>query len=368
MTHKSLVILGIRGVPAQHGGFETFAERASLYLIARGWEVFVYCQEEGNGNIYESEWNGIKRIHIPVKGDNAFSTIVFDLISVFHSLQFRGVFLTLGYNTALFNLAHFAWRKRNLINMDGIEWKRAKWSRLGRAWFWINERFGCWFGTHLIADHPEIKAHLSTRAKESKISMIPYGANEVLDPSLSAIERFGLTPKSYIILIARPEKENSILEVVKGFSSKKRDCSLLVLGKFTPENNSYHQEVMHCASDEVIFAGAIYDQEIVGSLRYFARAYLHGHQVGGTNPSLVEALAAKNPVFAHDNRFNRWVAGDAAVYFSNEFQFSDLLDEYLKDESRLSEMSEKAFTIYKERFTWPDVLSQYERVLTSHLQ
>lgn len=368
MKFETLVVLGIRGVPAQHGGFETFAEKLSSYLIGSGWNVVVYCQEVGNGKIYVTDWNGVKRIHIPVKGDNAFSTVLFDFISIVHSLRFNGVFLTLGYNTALFNLAHFAFRKRNLINMDGIEWKRAKWSRLGRVWFWINERLGCWFGTHLIADHPEIKRHLSTRVSDKKITMIPYGANEIINPSADVLAKYGIQSKGYLILIARPEKENSIYEIVKGFSKKQRGHKLLVLGKYDPNNNDYHRAVIDCASDEVIFAGAIYDQGVVGALRHFARAYVHGHQVGGTNPSLVEALAAKNPVFAHDNRFNRWVAGDSAQYFQNETHFSDLLDKYLNDVNELSNMSNVAYSLYKERFTWTNVLSQYHKVLSSYLK
>ena len=121
-----MVLLGIRGLPAKHGGFETFAEYLCPYMIHYGWSVVVYCQEDGRGPCYESEWNGVKRIHIPVSTDGALGTIIFDFKSVLHSLRHQGVFLTLGYNTAIFNILHRIFRKKNIINMDGIEGKRQK--------------------------------------------------------------------------------------------------------------------------------------------------------------------------------------------------------------------------------------------------
>lgn len=108
--------------------------------------------------------------------------------------------------------------------------------------------------------------------------------------------------------------------MIRAFSSKRRDHTLVVLGNFLPNENSYHQSVISAASDEVLFVGAIYDSKVVDALRLFSRFYLHGHRVGGTNPSLVEGLAAGCAVIAHDNHFNRWVAGDGAAYFSNEVE------------------------------------------------
>ena len=194
MNKKKLVLLGIRGVPAQHGGFETFAEYLCPFLIAKGWEVNVYCQEQGKGPIYTSTWKGVNRIHIPISSSGSLSTIIFDFRSVVHSLRFDSVFLTLGYNTAIFNIIHRVFGKINVINMDGIEWKRQKWTPIGKTWFWLNERFGCWFGNHLVADHPSIKKHLATRVSHKKITMIPYGAKEILAADDTFLVEFGLIP------------------------------------------------------------------------------------------------------------------------------------------------------------------------------
>ncbi|MBL5902095.1 DUF1972 domain-containing protein [Serratia fonticola] len=362
---KKLSILGIRGIPAAHGGFETFAEYLSLYLVNNNWQVTVYCQED-SGDTYESMWNGVKLIHIPVTQKGALGTIVFDLKSILHSLKSDDLLLTLGYNTAIFNILHYLSRRKNIINMDGIEWKRDKWGPIAKSWFWLNERFGCWFGSHLIADHPRIKEHLETRVKSDKVTMIPYGALHIDNAPVDVLERYGIAPHKYLMVIARAEPENSILEIVKGFSSKKRDIKLVVLGNYNDSNN-YHKLVKDSASEDVLFLGAIYDSSIVSTLRYFSLAYVHGHRVGGTNPSLVEALGAGNAVIAHDNHFNRWVVGSETLFFSSDSECSEQIDLITSDLNMVARMKASSVERFNERFTWREVLSEYEKLLSSWL-
>lgn len=360
---KSLLILGTRGVPAQHGGFETFAEKLSLFLVARGWQVTVYCQEDSGEKMWESTWEGVRRIHIPVATPGALGTIIFDLKATWHALSQRGLFLTLGYNTAVFNLLQRLKGQVNVINMDGIEWRRDKWGIVAKTWFWLNERIGCWTGNHLVADHPQIKAHLATRVRDSKITMIPYGGDEVLAADAALLERYGLEPGQFSVIIARPEPENSFLEMVRAFSRRPRQHKLVVLGNFQPDSNPYHRAVMQAASEEVLFPGAIYESPVVQALRHYARFYLHGHRVGGTNPSLVEALGAGCAVIAHDNHFNRWVAGEGAAYFSDEESCAGLFDRLLYDAAAQQAMARASEARFRESFTWPQVLVAYERLL-----
>lgn len=362
-----LVISGIRGVPAQHGGFETFAENLSRYLVKCNWCVIVYCQENGDGPIYESEWEGVRRVHIPVKNTGPLGTIIFDLKSVLHSLRHDGVFLTLGYNTAIFNLLYRIKGKHNVINMDGIEWKRQKWSWLAKTWFWLNERFGCWFGNHLIADHPEIKLHLSARISEKKITTIPYSADLIDQADIECIEKLGLENKNYCLIIARPEPENSLLEIVQAYSNKERNKKLVVLGNFEPKKNKYHNSVMNAASNEVIFPGAIYEKQVVEALRYYSLIYIHGHRVGGTNPSLVEALGAGSPVIAHNNKFNRWVIGDEGCFFDYVEDLSQKLDQLLNDPEKLATLSKLSRDRHQAAFTWPDIFGKYESLLERYM-
>lgn len=362
---QQLQILGIRGIPAEHGGFETFAEHFAVYLQQKGWQVTVYCQETGSGAVYEDDWNGVHRVHIPVAREGAGGTVVFDWKSTVHASGNKCPVLTLGYNTAIFCVLYRLKGIKNVINMDGIEWRRDKWSLFERSWLYLNEKLGAWLGNHLIADNPEIKNHLARFAPSSKITVIPYGAELLNTADEKQLNLYGLEKKRYVLLIARPEPENLILEIVRAYSREKRGMPLVVLGNYTPESSKYHQGILETAGDEVYFLGALYDKNVVQSLRFFARLYIHGHTVGGTNPSLVEALGASSPVLAHDNTFNRWVAGDGARYFSSEDECARELDMLIKDDALVSRMSTQSRQQLERCFMWETIHHAYEQLLVN---
>ena len=359
---KKVRILGIRGIPAAHGGFETFTEYLALYLVKHGWDVTVYCQEDGDGAVCEDTWHGIRRVRMPVSTPGVAGTIVFDWRSTLHAIKESGVVLTLGYNTAVFCALYRLKGLPNVISMDGIEWRRQKWGKLAKAWFWLNDWLGCWLGNHLIADHPEIKHHLETRVGGNKISTIAYGADAITTADATVLQRYGLQAGKYAVLIARPEPENSILEVVKAWSRQHRGTPLVVLGKYE-DGHAYQDAVIAAASGEVLFLGAVYDKPVVQALRFFARFYIHGHQVGGTNPSLVESLGCGNAILAHDNRFNRGVSGDAGLYFSDEDECAEKIGLLLSDDDLVGRLKEASRLRHRDRFTWDKVLKEYETLL-----
>ncbi|MDF0490652.1 DUF1972 domain-containing protein [Sphingomonas sp. H39-1-10] len=359
---RSLIILGIRGVPATHGGFETFADRLARHLRGRGWDVTVYCQGSPTGRREEDLWEGVRRIHIPVRARGPWGTVEFDMRAAQDALKRPGTILTLGYNTGFLS-AYLRLRGRvNLVNMDGLEWKRAKYRAITRALLWVNERLAAYSGNMLIADHPAIAAHLATRVSPVKTTVIPYGSDRLLDMSAAPLAGFGVEPGGFFTLIARPEPENSVLEIVRAFSRRRRGLKLLVLGAYDPAI-PYHAAVLDAAGPDVVMPGAVYDRRIVDALRVHSIAYLHGHQVGGTNPSLVEALGAGNAIIAHDNRFNRWVAGRAALYFASEEQIFDHLNRLVSCEALRAELRAAAVTRWRAAFTWDKVLSGYEELI-----
>ncbi|HEX7857258.1 MAG TPA: DUF1972 domain-containing protein [Sphingobium sp.] len=362
MAKFALTILGIRGIPAAHGGFETFAHHLALWLRDRDWDVTVYCQGSETGRREESVWEGIRLIHIPVKREGAVGTIEFDIKSTVDALKQPGLILTLGYNTGFLALLPRLKGLTNYINMDGLEWKRAKYSTAEKTYLWINERLAAWCGNRLLADHPAIADHLATRVSRNKLDMIPYGSNAIDHADPAPLAPLGLEPGKFLTLIARPEPENSVLEIVQAFSRKPRGVKLAVLGKYS-SSVPYQAKVLESGSDEVIFPGAIYDPESIQALRFHSLAYMHGHQVGGTNPSLVEALGAGNPVIAHDNLFNRWVAGASGVYFANEDECADRIDALLTDETARTALGIAARARWAEAFTWPMVLESYREML-----
>ncbi len=360
-------ILGTHGVPANYGGFETAAEKVGLHLLAAGWRVIIYCQVDGTGEISYDEWRGIERVNVPVDLPGWRGTSLFDLKCVKHASQFDDLCLVFGYNTGIFNTWQRFKKIPMVINMDGIEWSRARWGFFRQAILYINERFSAAVGNHLIADHPEIEKYLWTRAPKRKVTMIAYGADEVLEADEAPVRALGLEPGRYLTLICRPIPENSIVELVQGFSSKPRDFKLAILGNYDPDTDDYHRQVVEAASDDVVFLGAIFDPDVVQPLRFHSAMYLHGHTVGGTNPSLVEALGAGNPVLAHDNAYNRWTAGPAQAYFTTAADVARELDAVLDEDGRLAAMSQAARERYLSGLTWFQIGEQYRLLLDRHL-
>ncbi|MEM8718528.1 MAG: DUF1972 domain-containing protein [Cyanobacteria bacterium P01_G01_bin.39] len=362
---RQLLILGTRGIPGNHGGFETFAQRLALYLVKRGWEITVYCQDSGK-NPTPKTWKGINLVHIPTPNNGALWSIIFDYKSTIDALKKDGVVLVLGYNTAIFSLLYWLKKRVVVTNMDGMEWWREKWNGIQKSWLFINERCGVWFSDRLVADHPKIADYyVQGGVKPSKIATIPYGTEAVAKTEVRLLSQYNLQCDRYALVIARPEPENSILEIVAAWSQQKRGYKLVVLGRYTPQTNQYHAQVMAAASDEVEFIGGVYDKAIVNSLRYHARIYVHGHTVGGTNPSLVEALAAGTPVLAQSNHFNSWVAGSEALYFADETQCAEQFDLVLDNAAELERMRAASLQRYEQEFSHNRDLIAYENLLSS---
>jgi glycosyltransferase involved in cell wall biosynthesis len=360
----SVSIMGIRGLPAAHGGFETFAAQLAPFLVERGWKVTVYCHEEEPGHLPETEWEGVRRVHLYAGADTAANSIRFDWACVSHAVTDRpDVVLTLGYNTASFGLRLRLAGIPNVINMDGIEWSRDKWGPLAKAWLYLNDRAGCLLGNHLVADHTEIARLLAQRVSRSKITTIPYGTELIGEADPAPLAALGVQPGGYATLIARAEPENSVLEAVQAFSARRRGVKLVVLGNYEPSKVAYHAKVKAAASEEVIFPGAIYDPSVVQALRVHALLYIHGHRVGGTNPSLLEAMGAGNAILAHDNRFNRGVAAGGARYFADATACDDQLSTLLADPAERQRLAALNRQRAASAYHWPNVLTHYESTL-----
>lgn len=359
-------MLGTHGVPAAYGGFETAVEQVARYLVKRDWRVIVYTQVYGRGPITTDQWEGIERVNVPTTLPSWRGTSWFDWLATRHAARFDDLCIVFGYNTAVFNLRQFFSKTPLVFNMDGIEWSRARWGLPQKAILYVNERIADVIGDHLIADHPQIEKYLHTRAPAERITRIAYGAPSITEAPTTPVTELGLTPGRFLTLICRPVPENSILELVQGFSDKKRGYQLVIVGDYDATNDAYHRQVRSAASDEVVFAGSIYEPDRVASLRFHSAMYLHGHTVGGTNPSLVEALGAGNAILAHDNPYNRWTAGDQA-YFTSADDVSAQLDELLEDSDKRDHLARNARQRHAAEFTWDHVAGQYEDLLLTYL-
>ncbi|WP_181703826.1 DUF1972 domain-containing protein [Chthonobacter albigriseus] len=364
MDGRTVNILGIRGLPANHGGFETFVSHLAPYLIDHGWEVVVYCQDpdpRAERRVRGDVWNGIQRVHVPTRTSGSLGTMEFDLRSVVHVLNRPGIDLVLGYNTAVFTALQRLKRRQVVMNMDGIEWKRDKWNAAAKAWFWLNEIVGYGLSSAVIADHPEIERHLS-RFYRRDCAVIPYGAEPIVDAPVEDLAPLGLKADDYFVSIARIEPENMILETVEAYSRQRRGRRLVVLGNMD-DRIAYHRRVRQAAGPEVVFPGAIYDRTVLRALRSHCRAYIHGHTVGGTNPSLVEAVGAGNAVIAHDNHFNRWTAGTGQLFYATPDVFTAHIETCASDDAKIAAMRRSSRARFEAEFTLPAIHEAYLTLL-----
>lgn len=352
-------------MPAQYGGFELLAEELALHLVQKGWRVTVYCQEDWGRTVpYETMWGRVRRVHIPVKQKGFLGQIVYGLKSCLHARNQPSITLTLGSQNAVFNLFQRLRGKTNVFHLGDKAYQGQRWGPVAQTWLRLNEQVAGWLGHHFIIDNPETRLQFKSKVSKDNVSLIPTGAAVITDAATQALRKLGLASGKYSTIIALPTPDHSILEIVKAFSQEQRNHKLVVLGEFD-DNNSYHQRVMAAASNEVVFVGPIYEQATVRALRYHSKLYFHGHQNGGTSPSLVESLAAGCPIIAFDTPSTRWVAGsEAAVYFTDTTSCAAHLSDLLGNPEACQTMKKAARLRHAEAFTLDTMLHAYEDLLS----
>ncbi len=363
---KTLLIVGVHGFPAAYGGFETFADRLARYLVARGWRVCIYCRDGSpakRGPIVEDETHGVTRLHVPVRMRGHLSTLEYDLRSMRDAARRAGTILILGYGTASFAVPLIVSARHVVTNMDGIEWQRRKWSPLAKLWLWLNDWVASLTSPVLVADHPRIAEHLATRGARKRVRMIPYGADFVESAPAEMLSRFGVRPQNYFLSICRLEPENQVLEIVRAAGRFGDGIKMVCLGAID-HSNPYHAAVLAQAGANVVFPGAIFDPEVTAALRKHCLAYVHGHTVGGTNPSLVEAMGAGCAIIADDNIYNRWTAGGDQLYFSTEVGCLTSMRRAIDDPQLIERARASAAARFRAEFLWDRVLAAYEDILT----
>ena len=355
-----LAILGTRGIPSRYGGFETFAEELSTRLVKRGIEVTVFC--EVNNSYNELEYKGVKLKYVKVTKIGHLTTILYDLRCILRALKGYNLIYMLGYGAGLFFWIPMIFKKPIWVNMDGFEWKRAKWPWYGKFYFKINEWLAVKFATLVVADAENIKSYLISKyGKDINCYVIPYGA-EIVDkpPDINLIRSHNLEPSDYYLIVCRLEPENHVKEIMEGFVSSKTKKKLIIIGNHKI-NTPYVRELLKFRDDRIRFMDAIYDRGLLKAIRHYSFAYFHGHSVGGTNPSLLEALGCGNLIIAHDNPFNREVASDCALYFSSSFQISDIINslELGKNKDFTTKARERIRRIYD----WDLITDQYQKLI-----
>lgn len=312
-----IAILGTRGIPNNYGGPEANAEFMAPIFLRMGHEVTVYSPDE---HPYRSaEWNGVRIRHVFNRESRLgiWGTLAYDFLCLRDAA--RGDFdilLELGYVPVAIFYPLFGRRRGRLVtNMDGLEWKRSKWNWLLQRFAELTERLGARHSDAMIADNEAIREYLRDKYGLDS-TFIPYGAKSVPAPDPARLAAYGVAPGGYHMLIARLEPENNIEMALEGYRRSGDARPFLVVGRTTTRHGR-ELEARYGPVPGVRFLGGIYDYDVLSALRGLAAWYFHGHSVGGTNPSLVEAMASHALVAAHDNPFNRSVLEDNALYFAD---------------------------------------------------
>lgn len=352
-----IAILGTRGIPNNYGGFEQCAEKMSQYFLGAGNEVTVY--NPSDHKYKKSIWNGVRIKHIPSneKKYSYISLFVYDYLSLHDVVQHNfDIVLELGYAPA----ALFYFLKRNsrakiVTAMDGLDWKRSKWNALARRILKYSEKVAIKKSDALVSDNPGIQSYIYKKYKKDS-HFIPNGTNMPGKVSSEILKQLGVKKEQYFLVISRMVPENNIDAILSGYVLSKSQLPLLVIG---PNVNKYGKtlQIKYQAYPSIRFVGGIYDFPKLSSLRNFARIYFHGHSVGGTNPSLLEAMASGAYIIAHDNEFNRHVLGDKAMYFHDEQDISSKIRNY-KGRNRQQYINRYKKEI-KAKYTWDKVSAQY---------
>ena len=362
MRDRRIAILGTRGIPACYGGFETFAEEIATRLVERGHDVTVLCEKRKGER--PSVYKGVNLRYVSAPSFGPLTTIVFDLLCLVKARRSYEVVYMLGYGASLFCFIPRLWGAEVWINMDGIEWRRSKWSRAAKLYLRLMEGMALWTANRIIADAEGVRGHLAGRHRWlPPCTVIPYGSPVIeCAPDAALIAEWDLHVDQYYIVVCRLEPENHVFEVVRGFAAANPYYPLIVVGDHL-EKKRYVQQLVAMRDERIRFIGTVYDRDKLQALRYHARAYFHGHSVGGTNPSLLEAMGCGNAILAHDNVFNREVAGDAAEYFSVSKDLPRLIQALESDNGRRQAMRAAARRRIASHYSWEQVCDRYIELL-----
>ncbi|MBT2515738.1 glycosyltransferase [Arthrobacter sp. ISL-30] len=358
---RSVAIIGTRGYPSYYGGFETAIRRLAPYLVERGWDVTVYGRTNSTKDNDPARDQRVKSIVMPGIESKSFSTLSYGFTSTIHAVIHKPD-VALVMNTANgYFLPFLAARKvPSLVNVDGIEWDRAKWGKLAKKVFHVGALMTAKFGTRMVYDAEAI----ATRwRKEFKVDgdFIPYGGDV---PGALPIEDW-LTHRGYVLAVARFVPENTVPQFMDAAAQLAKSWPVVLVG-----SSGYGGELDNRAAElaseleNFHWLGHISDDAKLHSLWQHAGVYFHGHSVGGTNPALVQAMACGAPVVARDTIYNREVLQSGAVFVPPESSaIAAAIAELMQDRVEQDKLALMAQKRAASEYSWEGVCAAYESAL-----
>ena len=354
--------MGTRGIPANYGGFETFAEELSQRLVSRGHQVTVYCRECHT----EPRYRGVDLVYLPTIRHKYFDTIAHTAIATVHLLFHRhDAVLYCNAANAIFTILPRALGMPVALNVDGLERNRKKWNSLARTWYLISEWLSTKLPTRIVTDAEEIERYYKERYGEAS-DFIPYGAETQALESREALDRLGLAPRQYFLYVSRMEPENNGLLVREAFEKVATSMKLALIGD-APYAADYIARVRDTRDSRIVIPGAIYGQGYK-ELQSHCFAYIHATEVGGTHPALIEAMGRGALTLYLNTPENAEAAGDAGIGFE-QGTLSETLERVLRmDQAEVDRYRAAARRRVEERYSWEAVTTAYEKLLTGMMR
>ena len=357
-----IAMLGTRGVPAKYGGFETAVEEVGRRLVSRGHAVTVYCRSTPGPRLLQHL--GMQLVHLPAVRKKMLETLSHTGASAAHDLfaQRQDVALVFNAGNAPFVPLLKARGIPVATHMDGLEWQRSKWGGAGRNYYRCAESVAVRWSDALIADAQGIADYYRDQF-DAQTVLIPYGAPILRAPSSDRLAELGVEPGRFHVMVARFEPENHVALAITGYLRSGATLPLLVVGS-APYADEYTARVRALADSDprVRLLGAVWDQDRLDQLYAHALTYLHGHSVGGTNPSLLRAIGAATAPLAYDVGFNREVVGDDGRFWGDPDQLARLLEQAEAEPEQVRLRGLRLQQHAERHYRWDDVADRYERL------
>jgi glycosyltransferase involved in cell wall biosynthesis len=359
---KKVAIIGTVGIPSKYGGFETLADNLVKNLEDE-FEFSVYCSSKS----YEkheriNSYHGARLFYLPFSANGAQS-IVYDILSIFHALFYADTLIVLGVSGGII-IPFVRWftRKKIIVNIDGLEWRRAKWGKYTKKFLKFSERIAVKWSHADITDNFAIKRYTSINYK-SLSHLIEYGADHARSVRVSAASKrkYPFLQSTYAFKVARIEPENNVHLILEAF--KGGSFNLVVVGNWDASEYGKNLKTRFQEEPNLFLLDPIYDQEQLDELRSNCFLYVHGHSAGGTNPSLVEAMFLGLPVFAFDCPYNRATMENQGVYFKTANDLSTAIQDL--PIPTLLEAGNEMQAIASRRYTWEEIARKYANLIHS---
>ncbi len=363
-----IVILGTRGIPSGYSGYEEVSEQLGVRLVQRGHEVTIYCRSPMFKE-HPSSYRGINLIYLPSIQTKSLSTYSAMALSAVHVL-FRkfDVLLVCNVANSPFCLLPKLFGKRIAINVDGLEWLRPKWGRLAKRVFRFSAQIAKYTATVIVTDAEAMREHYRKEFNADSIA-IAYGANIESPDHPEILEQYNLKPRGYFLIASRLVPDNNADLIVEAFSQVKSDKKLAIAGG-VPYKSSFVDKVKRMADERVSFLGHIDNWQHIKELHCNTYAYVHGHEFGGTNPSLLKALGFGNCILALNTPFNCEVlAGGYGILYDKDVKdLREKMQAIVDDPERQATMARRAPERIREAYTWEHITDQYEALFKQMVQ